>query len=191
MDQQRLIAGEVLGAIPGGRFVITAAHDSKRAGAPVRSAQVCCEQPWMVCVSLRTGHWIEPLIRDSRRFVLCDADKIATSLLRQMSDPARPRDPDVFEMAQTERLLSAAPVPTAARLAVECEVLRHIDLEADHEIYVGLVLAGRLLAPDGQARSFVLDHTSATIAGDDAKAHGDARATPARAPGARPGRARP
>jgi flavin reductase (DIM6/NTAB) family NADH-FMN oxidoreductase RutF len=128
-----------------GPFIMTAAHESKRAGLMVTSVQKCAEEPLLICVASRKGHVIEPLIRDSRRFVVCRVpadDRIAArkfGLFRPVEERGDP-----FDSLDVCTLAGRAPVLRRSELAFECEVCRHFDLEADHELYVGLVLAARV-----------------------------------------------
>ena len=144
--------GEVqraLASLPVGLFVLTAQHEGKRAGVVVRSVQPCSDEPPLLCVAVRRGHWIEPLIRDSHTFAVCKIHTIDKLLLRKFSDSSRPRDGDPFDCMPTMRLVTGAPVITRASVSLDCEVVRHFDLEADHELYVGHVVAARFGPPEG------------------------------------------
>lgn len=124
-----------------GRFLLAAAHESKRAGVVVSSVQKCSDAPPLICVSVRKGHAIEPLIRDSRHFAVCRLAPGDRTTARHFEN-RRPLD-DPFDSLEIDHLVSRAPVPRRSTLVFDCEVFRHFDLEADHELYVGLVLAFR------------------------------------------------
>lgn len=132
-----------LDRLPAGLFVVTAFCEGRRAGVAARSVQVCANEPVLLAVAVRTGHWIEPLIRDSRHFCVCSIERSETLLMRKFADPARPRDGDPFDALLVDRMTSGAPVLASSEVALECEVVRHMDLEADHELYVGAVIGGR------------------------------------------------
>jgi flavin reductase (DIM6/NTAB) family NADH-FMN oxidoreductase RutF len=127
-----------------GLFVLTAQHEGKRAGVVVRSVQVCADEPPLLAVAVKTGHWVEPLIRDSHVFALCRVSAAERLLLRKVAETSRPRDEDPLDCVATERLATGAPVLARSTLALDCEVLRHFDLEADHELFIGLVRAVRI-----------------------------------------------
>jgi flavin reductase (DIM6/NTAB) family NADH-FMN oxidoreductase RutF len=101
----------------------------------------------MVCVAVRRGHWIEPIIRDSHAFAVSKISRAERLLLRKFAETARPRDGDPFDCFPSMRLVTGAPVIIRSPLAIDCEVVRHFDLEADHELYIGLVMAARVAVP--------------------------------------------
>lgn len=135
------LAGVVRGLVSS-TYVMTAKFEDARAGVRVLSVQPCANTPLMVCVAVRKGHVIEPLIRDSHSFVLCELlpeDRLAR---RKFSDdaagPGEGEDP--FDSIGLEPGRQGAPILLKRGIAIVCDVVRHFDLEADHEIYVGLVV---------------------------------------------------
>jgi flavin reductase (DIM6/NTAB) family NADH-FMN oxidoreductase RutF len=128
-----------------GSYIMTAAFESKRAGVLITSIQKCAEQPLLVCVSTRKGHVIEPLIRDSHRFAVCRLDGADRLTVRRFEHPPIPGERyDPFDSLEIDHLAGHAPILRRSPLALECEVFRHFDLEADHELYIGIVLAARV-----------------------------------------------
>jgi flavin reductase (DIM6/NTAB) family NADH-FMN oxidoreductase RutF len=111
----------------------------------------CAHTPLLVSAAVRHGHWIAPLIRDSHTFAICAVDPGATLLLRKCAETCRPRDGDPFDFVPTTRLATGSPIVEGEGFALDCEVRRHIDLEADDEFYVGLVIATRI---DGAVTRF-------------------------------------
>jgi flavin reductase (DIM6/NTAB) family NADH-FMN oxidoreductase RutF len=101
--------------------------------------QACADEPPLIAVAVKTGHWIEPLIRDSHVFAICRVNPAERLLLRKFAETSRPRDGDPFDCMATERLVTGAPIIAKSGLALDCEVVRHFDLEADHELFIGLV----------------------------------------------------
>ncbi len=134
-------------ALPSALFVLSSAHDGRRAGILARSVQVCADEPLLVSVTIRSGHWITSILRDSHHFALWRVEPGEALTLKKFADPVRPRMGDPFDGRPLDPLVTGAPIPASAQLALDCEVFRHIDLEADHELFVGRVLAGRCLAP--------------------------------------------
>jgi cob(II)yrinic acid a,c-diamide reductase len=130
-----------------GLYVLTACFENKRAGVLVRSLQSCADEPPLIAVAVKTGHWIEPLIRDSHVFAVCKVSSNDRLLLRKFAETSRPRDGDPFDCVRVERLVTGAPVISKSSLVLDCTVLRHFDLEADHELFIGQVVASRVGAP--------------------------------------------
>ncbi|HYE62420.1 MAG TPA: flavin reductase family protein [Phycisphaerales bacterium] len=127
-----------------GLYVLTASHEGKRAGVLVRSVQPCADEPPLIAVAVKTGHWIEPLIRDSHVFAICRVSTSDRLMLRKFAETSRPRDGDPFDCVRAEKLVTGAPIISKSPLVLDCEVVRHFDLEADHELFIGHVLACRI-----------------------------------------------
>jgi len=138
-DMQRAMAD-----LTRGLYVLTSCFEGKRAGVVVRSVQPCADEPPLLAVAVRTGHWIEPLIRDSHAFAICRVNVSEKLMLRKFAETARPRDGDPFDCVRSERLVTSAPVLVDSPLVLDCEVVRHLDIEADHELFIGHVLAVRV-----------------------------------------------
>ncbi len=132
----------VLGLLPSMTCVLTSAFEQRRGGVLVRRAMQCADEPVCIAVAVPTGHRIATLIRDSHTFALCLLDRSNRLLMRKFDGR---EDGDPFDTIETIRLVSTAPIPTRAMAAIDCEVVRHYDLEADHEIYIGQVLAVRAI----------------------------------------------
>lgn len=125
-----------------GLYLMTAAHDGARAGVLVRWVQRCSQTQPLVCVAAPTGRPIAPLIRDSRAFGLCEippGDRLLAHKFASAEPPDEQEDP--FASLRVRRLKTGAPILATSRLALDCEVARHFDLESDHELYIGLVVA--------------------------------------------------
>ena len=138
-------ARRALSMFPQGVYLITAAFEHKRAGQFVGSVQVCAEEPLLVCVAARKGHSIEPLIRDSRCFAVCHIDPDDKLLQKRFTPTRTPESQsDPFDALEVDQLVTGAPVPRRVKAAIDCQVVRHLDLEADHELYIGQVVGGRV-----------------------------------------------
>lgn len=144
-----------LARLPGGLFVLTSAYDGERAGARVLSVQVCATEPLLICVASKKGHRIEPLIRDSHAFAVCLVAPTEKLILRKFpEDSPGEEGVDPFDAMPVGILSTGSPVIERATAVFDCEVVRHFDMEADHELYIGQVLASRVRAEsagDGSA----------------------------------------
>lgn len=142
----------VLSLLPAGQFLMTSAYDGKRAGIRLRSVQPCADEPVLICVSARKGHAIDPLIRDSRCFAVCvlaDNDRLVERTFPVAGDVAAPDEGeahDPFDALPITTITTGSPVLSRARAAIDCEVVRHVDLEADHELFVGQVVSAKILS---------------------------------------------
>ncbi len=144
MGTSESVVASALELMSGGLYVMTASFEGKKAGATVRSAMPCATEPLLLCVASRKGHGIEPIIRDSRHFALCQLDPTDRLMSRKFSSMSR--EADAFDSLPIETLVSGSPVIKRSLLAFDCEVVRHFDMEADHELYVGRILAARIYA---------------------------------------------
>ncbi len=154
-----------LGFLATSLYLMTASFEGKRAGVVVTSVQVCLGDQPLVCVAMRKGHWIEPLIRDSRAFAIHVIDPADRLVTRKFGDALRVREPgDPFDPFPVERLATGAPIIKRCLAAVDCEVSRHIDVEAEHALYIGVVRASRVYTTD-TARAAAAQATVDSVAG--------------------------
>ena len=131
--------------IPSGLFVMTAAYDRARTGVLVRWVQQCAARPPMVMVALATGLPIVPLIRDSRSFALCQISSEDRLLKKKFAEGPDPGE-DPFVTLPIITAPSGAPVLERSLSYLDCELARHIDIESDHGLYVGIVRHAALLS---------------------------------------------
>jgi flavin reductase (DIM6/NTAB) family NADH-FMN oxidoreductase RutF len=110
----------------------------------VLSVQRCSIEPRLVAVAARKGHPIEPVIRDSHAFAICTIEQSQKLVLRKFSTEPGPDAEDPFDSFTIGRLVTGSPVLARCAAVLDCEVVRHFDLEADHENFVGLVVAARI-----------------------------------------------
>jgi flavin reductase (DIM6/NTAB) family NADH-FMN oxidoreductase RutF len=138
---------QALAQLPSGQFVLSGSFEGKRAGVLVNHVVQCASEPPLVCVCMEKGHWVSPIIRDSHHFGLSRIPPSERLMVRKFSEMTRPRDGDPFDCLAVERLVSTSPLLSRASLTLDCEVVRHLDLEADTEMFIGRVLAVRLGEP--------------------------------------------
>lgn len=125
-------------------FLLTAAHEERRSAVLTSWVQRCSQQPPMVMIALPKGTPVEPLIRDSRVFALCQISEDDRFLIRKFAHPPD-RDDDPFVTLPTTCAPSGAPVVMRAMSYVDCELMMHVDLESDHRLFIALVNGARVL----------------------------------------------
>jgi flavin reductase (DIM6/NTAB) family NADH-FMN oxidoreductase RutF len=136
----------MLDRVPAGSFVLTSGHADLRAGVSVQWVQQCSTTPPMLMVAVRKGHVLSPLIRDSRSFAVCQLDPADKSTPRAFELQTPGIDPVIG--SPVDRTPSGCPVPARALGFIDCELARHVDIDGDCEIYVGVVHhASTLLDP--------------------------------------------
>ncbi len=98
----------------------------------------------MVCVATQCGQVIDPVLRDSHVFsvfVLGSGERVLT---KRLQEGGTLRGMDIFDGIAVERLQGGLPALASSPVAMECEIIRHIDLEADHQLYVGRITSCRV-----------------------------------------------
>lgn len=138
---------EALLRIPSGRFLLTAEFDGSRDGVAVYWVQPCAIKPAMVMVSVPKGNSVGPLIRDSRRFALCQLSASESHLLRRFEEHTDPEE-DPFVGLDMVKSSDGSPILSRSVAYLACELARHVDIGSDHELYVGLIRDGGVLNPD-------------------------------------------
>lgn len=135
---ERAGISDLLEQIPSGLFLLTGAFGDMRGAALVRWVQQVASQPPMLVIAIEKGQPLSPIIRDSRGFALCliaANDPVCTRLFRQI--PEHTQDPMISIPCM--KTPSGAPVPLRATAWFDCEIVRHFDIEADHEVYIGCI----------------------------------------------------
>lgn len=135
-----------LDLIPRGEFLLTAAGGGRSNGVLVDFVGQCANNPPMIVVATVKGQVLSPLIRDSRRFVLSIVSDATRSLARRfVRSSVETEDP--FIGLPIEYTPSGIPVLTGSEAWFECELVRHLDIDADCELYVGSVRTVHLNTP--------------------------------------------
>lgn len=129
--------------IPRGLYIVTASADGHRSAILAHWIQQCASDPPMVMVALEKGQPIEPLIRDSRSFAICQVGADDRFLQRKFGEPhGRGEDPFI---SLAVRETNCGPIIERAMSYLECVVERHVELDSDFRLYVGRVVDGALL----------------------------------------------
>ena len=137
--------------MPIGRFLMTAAHGDQRNGMLVTRVQKCADEPITVTVAVQKGHALSPLIRDSAIFGLCELRDQDLMLSRLFNRPGELHGEDPFLGHCLVPDTGRVPIPAASASWVRCDLIRHLDIEADHEIYIGRVIAGGVIETPAEA----------------------------------------
>jgi len=83
---------------------------------------------------------------------LCEGDKLA---LRKFSTDSWVDSESPFDAIPIQKLRTGAPVLRRSSLVFDCEVVRHFDLEAESELYIGQVVACRVTPGAGVPHEIV------------------------------------
>jgi flavin reductase (DIM6/NTAB) family NADH-FMN oxidoreductase RutF len=126
-------------------YIVTSRFDGRRAGMLATSAQLCGIDPPLVCIAAPKGHRVDLLMRDSQCFALCCVPPSDRLLLRRFAAIHTPDSfLDPFDGLELDPLVSGAPILKRSIAALDCQMFRHFDLESDHELLIGRVLAVRM-----------------------------------------------
>lgn len=136
-----IVLSRAMALVRTSEWVMTSLFERRRAAAMVSGVLRSGDDPPLVCVAMRKGHPIEPIIRDSRAFALCavGSDRVLARAFGQSSDKAA----EALEALPCGVLRTGTPSPTRAVAVFDCLLHRHVDIESDHELYVGLVVGVR------------------------------------------------
>lgn len=141
-QKQRQGVGSALAQIPQGLFILTARHEDRRTGMLASWVQQVSFEPPMVSVAVAKGRAIMPLISESRYFCLCQIPTSEKILLRKFAAGVDVGDDPFLGFELTHPTVPGLPILTNSLSFLECEVACHVDVEGDHDLFVGLVKAG-------------------------------------------------
>lgn len=132
---------QALSRIPNCQCLLTSGYAEVRDGRLVERVQQCGTQPPMLLVAMEKGHPLSPLIRDSRTFAVSLLDPNERAITR-IFGPERRIGDDPFLTYPHRTGVLGAPIVTRCLAWFDCEVVRHLDMETNFELYVGVVHAG-------------------------------------------------
>jgi flavin reductase (DIM6/NTAB) family NADH-FMN oxidoreductase RutF len=141
--------GQALARIPASMFVMTSHHEDKVQGVLVSWVQQAGFEPPMVVVCLGKGRHIVPLLHDSHAFALCQIAEDDRLTLRKFTQNGDPHD-NPFEGLEVRRAVTGSPIIARSISYMDCELVRHIDIDSDHDLYVGMVRHAEVMN-EGQA----------------------------------------
>ena len=141
-DKLKQRIGAALGRIPSGLYVLTAAHEDRRSGMLASWVQQVCFEPPMVSVAVAKGRPIMPLISESRRFGLCQIGDKDKMMLRKFAGGVEPNEDPFLGLELVPQPAGAAPLVANVVAWLACELTCHMDVEGDHDLFVGTVRDG-------------------------------------------------
>lgn len=158
-----------LSCVPSGKFVLTAQHEDRRAGMLVHWVQQVCVEPPMVSVAVAKGKSIMPLISESRKFALCQLGETDRLMQRKFAQDSDPSDDPFLGFDLRPSKLGSVPIMTGSLAYFECELSCHMDVEGDHDLFVGRIHA----AGSGEGTPQVCYSATSAVSSSPAKAPTD------------------
>ena len=146
-NKQSLIG--TLELIPSAQFVLTANHEDRRSGTLVRWVQQTSSQPPMIMVAVGKGRPILAMISDARRFGLCQLPEEDRLITHKFNSSTPLFDDPFLGFKMLGATSTGLPILANVIGFLECEMICHMDVEGDHDLFVGRVVNGLLL--DGQS----------------------------------------
>lgn len=153
---------EVLCALPTAPCVMGSAFEGRRFGVFVTRVATVADEPPCVAVALRKGQRLATYIRDSHSFSLSILAPSQRLLIKKFRE-SHLSEADPFDTVEARTLTTGAPVLLRALAGIDCDVMRHFDLEADHEMYVGQVVDVAVLNAAGLRGADAASAAGATI----------------------------
>ena len=102
-----------------------------------------CFEPPTVCVAIAKGRPILPLISESQRFGLCQLQAGEKIILRKFASGVDPEDDPLLGLKLVDGTATGVPILTGVLSYLECKVTNHMDVDADHNVFIGRVVAGK------------------------------------------------
>jgi flavin reductase (DIM6/NTAB) family NADH-FMN oxidoreductase RutF len=143
-ERQALAA---LGRVPSGLFVLTVRRGEAETGMLASWVQQCAFDPPHISVALRRGRPILDWLDEGSAFTLNILDQSQTDMVAHFGRGFELNQPAFTEL-ELIRPLGSAPILVEAVAYIECKVAGRWTV-ADHEVYLGQVVGGRVLS-EGQ-----------------------------------------
>lgn len=138
-------------------WVATAAHDGRRRSLRAVFVQQAAVSPLLISVALPRGPTLAPLLRESGVLGLSLLAREERYMTKRWEDKRRGLD-DLLDGPEAFTLTTGVPLLKRAMLVLEGRIVRHLDLEADHEMYVLHIVGGRALSPEASPSRRHRDH---------------------------------
>ena len=146
MDQKtKEQIGAALGQIPSGLFILTAQYKDRRHGMLTSWIQQVCFEPPMVSVAVGKGRPIMPLIREASCFGLCQLPQNDKVIMQKFASGISPDEDPFAELEMSDDRDGSVPILANVLSYLICDLVCHMDLEGDHDLFIGSIHAGRYL----------------------------------------------
>ncbi len=141
-EQQQEAVGQAIGRIPSGLFILTSRDDARQTGMPASWVQQVSFEPPMVSVAIARGRPVLALVNSSHRFGLCQIPTGDKVLMRRFASGVGIDDDPFLGLSMVKPTVLDVPILAEALAYLECEVAHHMDVGADHDLFVGRVVGG-------------------------------------------------
>ena len=113
--------------------------------------QVCFEPP-MVSVAIAKGRAIMPLISESHEFGLCQLPNDDKLILRKFAGKLDSAEDPFLSFELIHETATRAPILAHVLGYLECRLVCHMDVEGDHDLFVGNVVGGKYFGGEPELR---------------------------------------
>ncbi len=144
--EQKAAVGDALANLPCGLWVLTSDQEDRRMGMLVSWVQQVCFEPAMITVAIEKGRAIMPLISESRRFALCQLGSTDTIQHRKFQREPEPYEDPFLGLELIKARQVGLPILKTSVGFLECELSCHMDVEGDHDLFVGRVISAQRAA---------------------------------------------
>ena len=127
---------------------MTAGNTERRTGMLASWVQQVAFEPPTITVAVCKGRSILALISESRRFGLCQVPEKDKLLLKKFASGVDDDEDPFIGFEMVEQTASGAPIIGQSMSYMECEVVTHMDVDADHDLFVGRVVGGAVMSKD-------------------------------------------
>ncbi len=136
---------KAIGCIPAGLFILTARYEDRATGILASWVQQVSFAPPLISVAVAKGRPIMPLISESRHFGLCQLPEDEKIILRKFASGVDAADDPFLGLDMNHDTVTGVPIFNKILSYLECEVQCHVDVEGDHDLFVGVVRGGRFI----------------------------------------------
>jgi flavin reductase (DIM6/NTAB) family NADH-FMN oxidoreductase RutF len=133
-----------VGRIPSGLFIVTARNGSAETGFLASWVQQCSFEPFQLSVAVKVGRSVADWLTPDAPFVVNILEEDQTDLLVHFGKGFAPTDP-AFNGLDVDPSTAGAPVLRDALAYLDCRVSGRCKT-GDHELFIGRVVGGRVLA---------------------------------------------
>jgi len=138
--------GAAIGRIPSGLFILTAWNEDRRMGILTSWVQQVSFKPPLISVAVAKNRPIMLLISESKRFGICQLPKDEKLIMRKFAGQIDPSEDPFLGFEMICDTVMRLPILANVLGYLECEVTCHLDVDGDHNLFVGRVQGGDYLS---------------------------------------------